>query len=198
MHVEFLIVLFPVLLTFLFLVQLSHAFMAKLAVQHAANAAARSAIVVLAEEQDDPGRIPLNDELNAFVPGAGPAGSDGAMRSIENAAAMRLLAIAPPLSSVSSAQRDVRTALGAADGSFLTGSAQYARRAIQVNVNPRNPSPGDTVEVAVVYYFDCAVPTGDVWVCDSGPPPGVASSHRFIRMEARARLPFQGRVRGGE
>jgi hypothetical protein len=180
-HVEFLIVLFPVLLTFLFLIQLSHAFIAKLAVQHAANSAARSAIVVLAEEEDDPARIPTGDELSALVPGAG-SGGGGAMRSIENAAAIRLLSVSPPLASVSTARRDVRSALGGADGTFLTSSAQYARRAVDVQVTPRTPTAGDTVRVEVTYWFDCA-------------PPGVASSHRFIQMKAISELPYQGRRR---
>jgi hypothetical protein len=176
------------------LIQLSHAFIAKLAVQHAANSAARSAIVVLAEEEDDPARIPTGDELSALVPGAG-SGGGGAMRSIENAAAIRLLSVSPPLASVSTARRDVRSALGGADGTFLTSSAQYARRAVDVQVTPRTPTAGDTVRVEVTYWFDCAIPLGDLWICNSGPPPGVASSHRFIQMKAISELPYQGRRR---
>jgi hypothetical protein len=207
--VELLIVALPLLVAFLLLVQMSMAFMTSLVVQHAANAAARAAVVAAAE---DPSVAPPFDELDQFLGalGSGPVpagGSDHVLRTVRNAAAMRLMAISPPFQT-GTQSRTVRRALARPEGMQLRGPAAYVRRAVGVTFPGGQPTTGNgDISVTVSYLMECSIPLGDYFVCDD--PGGLSvnsalnhtdlrqGTRRYALMQATATLPLQGRVARG-
>lgn len=206
-YVEFLVTSVPILLLFLLMVQLALAFAAKLTAQHAANVAARAAIVVLPDDPSlDTGQDELELLLNEFgaSSGGGAVGGDFRMRAIRNAATARLMGVSPPMGSLENRERTIDLALGSrGEDERLSGSAAYARSAVAVEYNDPGSGTG-AVTVRVRYLFNCAIPLGDLFLCDplsdigdtAMPEDLISGGGRFKVLTGEATLPYQGYPRG--
>jgi hypothetical protein len=187
-YVEFLMVFMPIFLLFLAAVELGMVYAARLVVQHAANRAARAAVVVL---DDDParyggerrGRVELTgaaagpSPVDAFLAGVGLGGGIGdaaggaRFRDIRSAAFIPLLAVAPSNSALDPDESLVR-ALGG--GRTSASALRYSRAALAVTfpAAPRAGSfrtsfgPEEPVTVRVTYLFHCSVPLVPQLMCD--------------------------------
>jgi hypothetical protein len=189
--VEFILAFVPVFIFIMCVIQLMLMLAGSLVVRHAANRAARSAIVVL---PDDPARYnnePVNrivatgggtDPMVAFFQGAGlgapqngAAGRSARLTAIRAAASTPLLAISPALSRVMARERNIFQALGGDGEDRYLGAVQYNQRAMAVNF-PLAPGSDifranfdglDNGELTarVTYLFHCAVPLAAALMC---------------------------------
>ena len=193
-YAEFLIAGPPVMLLFLALMQLGLAYAGKLVVRHAANRAARAAVVVLPDDPrfyegepinevdyDGAGRGPASSgglgDIGAVPPGGSGGGGSGSGRL----QAIRAAAYAPLLS----ASPDVQTILdwdsvgdafqrGATPAGVAPGALAYGRGAVAISF-PQTPgeddyrttfAPREPVTTRVTYLFYCAVPIVSRFMCD--------------------------------
>ncbi len=192
-YVEFLIAFIPVFLMFLGMIQAALLYAANLVVTHAANTAARAAVVVL---PDDPSKYdgeaqnsvdfgatssrddPLNallDELHLPVSftAAGTSGSKR-LNAIRAAASIPLLAVSPSYEQLIG-DAEVYKAIGGNPAvRAATGAALYNRTAVAVTFPTR---PGSTtyrttfgahedITVRVTYLFHCGIPLANRYMCD--------------------------------
>lgn len=193
-YVEFLLVFVPIFLLFMGLAQLGLLFGARLVVQHSANRAARSAIVVL----DDTPRY-YSDEPRGSM--TGPALTGGQLVSllsrlgfqvpavnqpmlsrratIETAAALPLIALAP---------KSLGTLGGSLASRGLLQSVSYTLNALTLDIPviPQTTVLGsvasETVSVKVRYRYACGVPIAGRLICPGGSK----------ELEAQASLPVHG------
>lgn len=192
-YVELLIVLVPLLIFILALIQTALMYVGKLAVQRAANTAARAAVVVLDDDPRYYDGAPRNsvsgggshavDPVSAFVmwlglPPAPAFGSDSPrLQDIRAAASIPLIAVSPNLSSLVG-YRSVANAIGAGDTDRLgSDAALYTRGAVAVTF-PTGPGAStyrtefgrnDDVTVRVTYLYHCGVPLVRYLMCESVP-----------------------------
>lgn len=182
---EFVIVVFPVLLVFLAVTQLSLIGVARLVVMHAASRAARSAAVVVddapsryggepighLDESPTPRRARLPGELSeSSGVGAilGGTGTRSRLETIRLAASMPLSALAPSVADVlgwfgQMRSEDVTRAVGSPSLLRIAfGVALY--NDVALVVAPSLDSD-DVVRVHVDYVFHCAVPVVERIVC---------------------------------
>lgn len=202
-YVELLIVLVPLLIFILALVQTALMYVGKLAVQRAANTAARAAVVVLDDDPRYYNGAPRNsvsgggsravDPVSAFVmwmgmPPAPPFGSDSArLQDIRAAASIPLISVSPNLSSLVG-YRSVMNAIGAGDTDRLgADAALFTRGAVAVTF-PTAPGSStyrtefgrnDDVTVRVTYAYHCGVPLVRYLMCESVP-----SIHSGVSLDA--------------
>jgi hypothetical protein len=195
-YVEFLVVFIPFFILFLWLVQMSFAYAARIVVQHSASRAARSAIVVLPDDPQFYGGAPVNriqlggsgpTPLNVFLAGLGYSdiGNDVGgprLRAIRAAASAPLLAVAPSeqARNATDQEANLRATIGtsftpSAFDRAATGATGYNPSAMAVTF-PQTPGgtgmrtsfgPADLVTVRVTYLFHCGVPVVSVMGCDS-------------------------------
>jgi hypothetical protein len=196
-YVEFLLAFFPVLVTFLGLVQLSLILSARLVVQHAASRAARAAVVVLDDDPERYGGAARGSLVDGAAGTSTPATDSGALARLLHVAPARnvastrgrgnarlsairwaaytpLAALAPPTSLV--------TRYFGLDGSepgngarFVLGLLLYNRAAAIVTLRDApgsrrlltNVPSGGDVTVHVTYLYRCAMPFADRVLCDS-------------------------------
>lgn len=188
---EFLVVLFPILLVFFAVTQLSLLGVARLVVAHAASRAARSAAVVV---DDSPSRYRgelrghLDDTVaphTARVEGAEPSesmglgailggtGTGSRLETIRFAASVPLSALAPSVEDVISWFGQARSP----DVAGALGSTSLLRAAfgivlyhdVALAVVPSIDEANDVVRVHVDYMFHCAVPVVERLVCRQVP-----------------------------
>lgn len=189
--IEFLIVLFPVILVFLGVVQLALLAGARLVVSHAASAAARAAAVVV---DDSPSRYggearghlgaAGDRRLRVLGPGSAGTGLGGALGSIAphtRADAIRLAA-SVPVAALSPTFADAvgwfaSPSTGSVERALLSPSLARAAFGVQaydelsLAVTPTVDESRETVRVDVEYLFHCAVPLVDRLLCDTLGPP---------------------------
>lgn len=191
MYVEFLLVFLPVFLLFLAIVELGFIYTGRLVVQHAANRAARAAVVII---DDDPafyggsvrGQLDLGGSTTApsavetFLTGTGlgngaasPAGGPR-FRDIRSAATIPLLAIAPSAAQLED-EDSVRNAIGIGAERAATGAQRYNEAALAVTF-PTEPGANtfrtafgvqEQVTVRVTYVLHCSVPLVPTLMCDT-------------------------------
>ena len=181
-YVEFLLAFMPVLLFFMGMVQISLLFSGSLVVQHAANRAARCAVVVLDDDPQlydgtprnslaGPGLTPgaLSEGLGRLGFGGGPSTELRLSRraTIELAAALPLVPLAPG---------EVGSIGNAIAKPSLDEAATYTVQALTVSF-PVGPGlsdqrteydPNEPVTVRVEYRYRCAIPVVSRIVCPSG------------------------------
>ncbi|MBX3251468.1 MAG: pilus assembly protein [Myxococcales bacterium] len=184
-YAEFLIAFPPVLILFLCLVQLSLMYVGKLAVRHAANRAARAAVVVLPDDPafyegerinqidyDGSGSATQSDSF--FGAGAISGGGSPRIRAIRSAAYTPLTPLAPSLETVMD-DESVRTAFDRGALDALAGGFLFNRGATAVSF-PRTPGEQnfrdrfesrELVTTRVTYLFNCGVPIVNRFMCDS-------------------------------
>lgn len=208
-YVEFLITFIPVFLMFLGMVQTSFLFVGNLTVQRAAIAAARAAAVVLDDDPQYYGgeprmQIQSGTSLDAspeqrLIEVLAPTGSSFAgspfgsgadtdsarLLAIRSAAAIPLLAIAPPPSLMSTAARheSVMGSIGTIPSSRAAFGVLYHRGALAVRLVDGPASETDVerfepvslheegtrptpARVRVTYLFHCAVPLANRLICN--------------------------------
>lgn len=196
-YVEFLLAFFPVLVTFLGLIQLSSILCARLVVQHAASRAARAAVVVL---DDDPERYggaargslaydaateaaPVADggalaRLLEVAPAPNVASASGRgsarLSAIRWAAYMPLAVLAPSTSLLARHFGLASNELG--NGlRFVLGLLLYNRAAAIITLRDAPSSrrvatsvpSNGDVTVHVTYLYYCTLPFADRLLCDS-------------------------------
>jgi hypothetical protein len=169
-YAEFLIAFPPIYLMWMGMIQAALLYGANIAVDHAANRAARAAVVVLPDDPQYWGGSPVN----SFT---------GARReAIWMAASVPLTAVSPNWDAlVNSSSPFARTApiatqdhrvMWAVGGPpaerISAGMQRYNRSALQVEVNPTNVAPNGDVNVRVQYDFHCGVPLASAVMCDWG------------------------------
>ncbi|MCS6799546.1 MAG: pilus assembly protein [Myxococcota bacterium] len=188
-YVEFLIAFIPLFVMFLGMLQAAMMYAAQLVVQHAANRAARAAVVVL---PDDPARYdgdPVNQiEMRGgggggrlSIPGIGALSLSGQgnarVNAIRAAASIPLLAVSPSFDQL---YRDAQVVHALSGGALERGGAGillYNRFAVGVTF-PREAGsdevhtshtfgPDDDVTVRVTYLFHCGVPIASRFMCDT-------------------------------
>lgn len=182
---EFVIVVFPILLVFLAVTQLSLIGVARLVVMHAASRAARSAAVVVDDSPSRYGGEPighLDDSAiphGAHLPGElnessgvgailGGTGTRSRLDTIRLAASMPLSTIAPSVADVLGwigqiRSLDVTRALGSPSLlRIASGVALYSDVALVV---VPSLDADDVVRVHVDYVFHCAVPVAERIIC---------------------------------
>jgi hypothetical protein len=189
-YVEFLVVVFPVLVVFLGAVQIALLGAARLVVDHAAVAAVRSAAVVLDEEpryyageakgriRDDlrPGGTPKDDLASSALSVVGTLRARTRLDVIRRAAAVPLAVLAPePGDVLPQGGTSVARALGEHPlARLLTGVGPYADAVLAVTFPTapdsgtlaRGSVSGGLVTVRVTYLLRCIVPVVSQWVCD--------------------------------
>ncbi len=160
-YVEFLVAFMPMFMMFLAMFQLGLMYAAKLTVGHAANRAARAAVVVLPDHPDRYGGDPIN-RVSYFGAGLAPSAIQGVgsvlnywgvtsgggsstdgngsarLRAIRAAASMPLIGVSPSLSAMDEKQTVVRSVGGNPWGRLGTGLVLYNRAAVSVTF-PRGP-----------------------------------------------------------
>ncbi len=195
-YVEFLIAFIPVFLLFLSICQLALIAAAKLVVCHAANTAARSAIVVLEDPVDDYKGAPRgnltkgsSDNWGWYLPigyenygcFAGPAGgpySSGTgarMSAIRTAAVLPLFVLAPKASVLSSNTDSLQGGLVASTAAQLGFAYCYTNAATSVTLMRDETSdvlasePIDSkgsVTARVAYIYHCSIPIARGFMCN--------------------------------
>jgi hypothetical protein len=173
--VGFLVLFIPFCVLFCVLYQLALAGIARGAVEYAAFAAVRAAVVWLPREEP---------------------GSGGTPRT---AAAFAVAGVSPPIDEGSITLVDDLGGGHAID--LFDDKARYAKRATAVVLSPEEPGWNELVTADVYYLFPCHVPGGKLLLCSPfadlpratqrlfDPPfPG-----RYLVFHARHRLPNQGR-----
>jgi Flp pilus assembly protein TadG len=171
-YAEFLIAFPPVYLMFMGMIQAALLYGGNLAVDHAANRAARAAVVVLPDDPRYWGGAPVN----AFT---------GARReAIWNAASTPLFAVSPSWEQLVNMTSDagargrpivgqdhsVMWAVGGDPSERISaGSERYNREALTVEVTPTTVAPNGDVTVRVRYQFHCGIPLASAIICDWGP-----------------------------
>jgi hypothetical protein len=185
-YTEFLIAFMPLLIFVLGITQLALIAQASLAVQHAANAAVRSAVVVL---DDDPARYDGTPRRSLDQDGRGSGGSSGVLsfigapgglprrgdartRDIRLAAYVPLLAIAPGRQQILSTRqrRTVQGAVGTADLGRSAFGLLYVLGSTGVVVGTGGRvrfGEGEDVTVRVTHAYPCLVPLAARVLCDS-------------------------------
>lgn len=188
-YVEFLIVLFPVLFLFLGTVQASLLYGARLVVQHSANRAVRSAVVVL---DDDPRRysgesrneihetsgvgengLPSGDLLGTLG-GLFGSGRKSRLGVIRSAAYAPLSAISPSSATLSGSETLEAAFATSSPSQIFSGTHAYVKTATAVTfpVTPGSSQlrtrfgESEQVTVRVTYLFHCGVPFVSRFMCD--------------------------------
>ncbi len=200
-YVELLIVILPLMLLMLSLLQLALLHVGRLAVQRAANAATRAAVVVL---DDDP-RYYAGSPRNQVSPGS------PRLQDIRSAASIPLSSLAPKRPA--SGPTTVSTALGGRS-SFDRLSYHDAALAVSFPSVPgaKNSRASfavdDDVTVRVTYLQHCGVPLVRYFLCDrarsvtggdlshavlpAGSQRAALGDARYKRLTAEATLPNHG------
>ncbi|MDQ3031893.1 MAG: pilus assembly protein [Myxococcota bacterium] len=185
-YVEFLIAFMPLFVLVLGLTQLALLGQAHLAVRHAANAAVRSAVVVI---DDDPARYggtprrsldPINGSAggsSGFLASIGaasvPRRGDARSRDIRMAAYVPLLAIAPGRQQLvsSDGRRTIQRAVGTNELGRAAFGLLYVLGSTGVvfgeGRGPVQYAEGDDVRVRVTHAYPCLVPLASRLLCDS-------------------------------
>ncbi|AKF05221.1 hypothetical protein [Sandaracinus amylolyticus] len=185
-YTEFLIAFMPFFALVLGLTQLALLGQAHLAVRHAANAAVRSAVVVV---DDDPARYGEQPRRELDPRARGGGGSNGLLRmigatgisrrgdartrDIRLAAYVPLLAISPARSQIfsSSQRQSIQRAVGTGDLSRAGFGMLYVLGASGVIVGERGRTTryaqGDDVTVRVTHAYPCLVPLASRLLCDN-------------------------------
>lgn len=191
---EFLIVLFPILLLFFAVVQLALIGAARLVVAHAASRAARSAAVVIDDSPSRYGGEPRGHLDTAVAPGAEGHGTRGEistlsqvldasrtrsrLETIRFAASAPLSAVAPSAEEVTRWFDPVRTpSVGDALGSPSLLRAAFGillYNDVALAVATSFDDGNDLVRVRVEYLLHCGVPLVDRLMCQAI-PAGAAS-----------------------
>lgn len=195
-YVEFLISFIPVFIMFLGMLQGALMYGANLVVTHAANRAARAAIVVLPDVEDEydgeqQNRVDFtassssDDSITSFLEEAGggsysapftAAGSRGSKRlnAIRAAASMPLLSISPSFDQLTGDPEVYKAVGGRPAERAIVGATLYNRTAVSVTF-PTTPgattyktsfNPHEDVTVRVTYMFHCGVPLANRFMCD--------------------------------
>jgi Flp pilus assembly protein TadG len=163
-YVEFLVVVVPFFMFVMCVLQSALLEFADLAVERAASAAARSAVVVL---DDDP-KFYGGEPREAVVPG-------GARDAVIRRGAANVLAALP-------------AGVGADKSSQLTVTFSRGAGAAQ---QTSSFDPAAPVTVRVAYLFRCGVPLARRIMCHHA-GSGAESGENFARFEREATLPNQG------
>ena len=191
-YAEFLIAFPLVLILFLCLVQLSLMYVGKLAVRHAANRAARAAVVVLPDHPryydgeainqidydgsgSDSGAEGGFAGMGAIPGGSVVAGSGSSrLRAIRSAAYIPLTPLSPSLDAVLGEQ-SVASAFDRGAADIAAGALTYNRGAVSVTF-PSEPAgmefresfePREQVTTRVTYLYHCGVPIVNRFMCHS-------------------------------
>ncbi|MDD5306918.1 MAG: hypothetical protein PHU25_06305 [Deltaproteobacteria bacterium] len=173
-YVEFLVVVWPLLLLFLGLAQLALACGAHLLVCHAAARAARAAIVILPDDHEAAlyAGEPLN-QVGSGAPGLetyAAASDGGRLGAVRNAARLTLAPVSPsPESFGSSSLAGAIASSGPTSiAAGLVGWTAYAAAVTfpdgnggyRASFEPKGP-----VTVRVTFLFRCAVPVASAILC---------------------------------
>jgi hypothetical protein len=185
-YVEFLVIFLILLVWILSLVQTALLRHGHLAVQRAADAAARSASVVMDDDPKYYGGEARNqvtassgsgDGVGDFLSWAGVGGGGGGsasrMGTIRAAAGYPLMSLTPPVNA-EEGSKSVNDALGAAVGyNPAKQAAAYNNAALAVTFPSSYKSTGTKtsvehdgpVLVRVTYAFHCGIPLARNWIC---------------------------------
>ena len=173
-YVEFLIAFLPVFILFLGICQVALVSTARFVVQHAANCAARSAVVMLESSPGDFGGA----ARGSVSTGTGPRQQGGRMAPIRLAAYMPLSVLAPPAAWLERRGQagslgdalvvGVRSRALAALGYNRAGAVvtlQAGQNADELASEPIGRKAAVTVRVTYLYY--CSIPVVRVFGCKS-------------------------------
>lgn len=195
-YVEFLISFIPVFIMFLGMLQGALMYGANLVVTHSANRAARAAIVVLPDAEDEydgeqQNRVDFtaesesDDGVTSFLEDLGgggfsapftAAGSRGSKRlnAIRSAASLPLLAVSPSFDQLTGDPVVYNAVGGRPAERAIVGATLYNRAAVSVTF-PTAPGattyktsfgPNEDITVRVTYLFHCGVPLANRFMCD--------------------------------
>jgi len=195
--IEMLIVMVPLLLTFLGVIQVSLLSVAHLVVRHAAQRGVRSAVVVL---EDDPVRYGASPRGHLGAPSADSGPSEtlriraeasssleemaralierdpSRLNAIRAAVYLPLVVVAPSFWNVASSDSSVRAVIDPGALSRLAGGLTYnlVATAVTFPMAPGSASfrthdygPTDEVTVRVTNLFKCEIPIVNAILCDS-------------------------------
>jgi hypothetical protein len=189
-YVEFLLAFIPVFVMILGMLQAAMMYSGQLVVQHAANRAARAAVVVLPDDPADYGGAGVNQiEMGGSggggggmsIPGLGALSLSGQgndrVNAIRAAASMPLLAMSPQFDQLYSDPQVVHAVGGSAIDRGGAGMLLYNRFAVAVTF-PTSPGAdathsshtfdaNDDVTVRVTYLYHCGIPIAARFMCDS-------------------------------
>ncbi len=217
-QVEFLIVIVPLLTFLLCLIQFGLLCGAKVLVAHAAQQAARAAVVVLPDDSE--GADYAGDELNRVGPGEGldayrQAPDNGRYETIRMAARLPLSPLSPSPAAVM--ESSVRRALDTGFVQQLLGLEGWSRYAVALSfpdgAGGYLSAFGARVPITaeITFLFPCRVPLANNLMCHSwlaipedrrelltlrGNPlsfVGIAAGWTFVALQAAHTLPNQGR-----
>jgi len=205
-YVEFLIVFFPVFILFLGICQVALVSTARFVVQHAANCAARSAVVMLESSPDD-----FGGAVRGWVSSGTDHRQQGArMAPIRSAAYMPLTVLAPPTAWLEPRGQagSLGDALAVGMRSRVVAALEYNRAGAVVTlqagplVDELAPEPigrKAAVTVRVTYLYYCSIPIVRALGCKSirdltGEMPGAAPALFGSNGSVSARTPDQKRL----
>ncbi|HKO48577.1 MAG TPA: TadE family protein [Polyangiaceae bacterium] len=205
-YVEFLVAFLPVFILFLGICQIALLSTARFVVQHAANRAARSAVVMLESSPADFGGV-----ARGWVStGTGPRQQGGRIAPIRLAAYMPLSVLAPPAAWLEprGQQGSLGDALAVGMHSRAVAALPYNRAGAVVTlqagplVDELAPEPigrKAPVTVRVTYLYYCSIPVVRAFGCKSieeltGEKPSAPAGPFALTEHGSARTPPQKRL----